>query len=455
MTASTRSHAEQKEGALGILAGGGSLPIEIATHVRDRIGRPVHVVALDGEADADFTGLPHTRVNWGQIGRMVRTLRQHGCTRLVLAGTVRRPNLRTLRPDLGLLLALPRLLRTLHGGDDSVLRRVIAYFESKGFEVVGLADVAPHLLAPTGAFGACQPTPRQTRAIDRGLALLGTLGPFDVGQAVVATADDILAIEGAGGTDAMLAGLSRAADAQPGDAARRDDAVLVKWPKPGQELRLDLPAVGPRTIELARGCGIRGIAVESKAAVLLERDVLRRDADAAGVFVLGLARPSTVPQPEATPPSAEPPRGAQLHMRTRRIPGLDERRDVVLGRDLLAALEPHGVGGCAVVTRQYVLAVAARETTLDVLARAAGLRQWGRRKRRAGTLVVRETSPAPGWLTDSAALDHFLSAMDAARVVGLVILTPGLTKDALEPLVARLDASRRFLVTSEPAESAT
>ena len=103
---------------LGIIAGGGSLPLEIAAAAQ-RQERTVHLVALDGEADPGVAAFPHTWVNWGQIGLMIAVLRQHGCGDLVMAGTVRRPNLWKLRPDLGLLLFLPQLLR-LDGGDDSV-----------------------------------------------------------------------------------------------------------------------------------------------------------------------------------------------------------------------------------------------------------------------------------------------------------------------------------------------
>jgi UDP-2,3-diacylglucosamine hydrolase len=451
-------------GPLAILAGGGTLPVEIANHVLYTVRHPVHIIALEGEADTTISTFPHTWVNWGQVGRMVKALRQHGCTQMVLAGTVRRPNLKALRPDLGLLLALPRLLRTMRGGDDSVLRRVIAYFESKGLTVVGLADVAPHLLASAGPLGACQPSPEHHAAMARGRALLTALGPFDVGQAVVATRDEVVAIEGAGGTDAMLAAL--AARRQDGSTSPRgQDGVLVKWPKPGQELRLDLPAAGPRTVELARQAGLSGIAVQAGAAVFLERTAFRNAADTAGLFVVGMEPPvaglDTKPEQSPTSASGETvsgqtstgkPAADVLHMRTRRVPSTSERLDIAMGRQLLAALTPHGVGTCAVVARQYVLAVEARETVLDVLGRAAGLRQWSRKSRRAvGTLVLGDTAAAPSWLTDAADRDAFVAALKAARLAGIAVVTPGMSGHDLAPFLVRLNDERLFLVTVEPA----
>lgn len=451
-------------GPLAILAGGGTLPVEIAHHVLHTLRRPVHIIALEGEADETIAAFPHTWVNWGQVGRMVKAIRQHGCTRMVLAGTVRRPTLSALRPDLGLLLALPRLLRTMRGGDDSVLRRVVSFFESKGLTVVGLADMAPHLLASAGPLGTCLPSPEHHAAMARGLALLNTLGPFDVGQAVVATRDEVVAIEGAGGTDAMLAALAaRRLDGSM--SPRGQDGVLVKWPKPGQELRLDLPAAGPRTVELAKQAGLSGIAVQAGAAVFLERAAFRAAADAAGLFVVGMEPPTAGldTKPELSSPSASSetisgqtstgkPAADVLHMRTRRVPSTNERLDIAMGRQLLAALAPHGVGTCAVVARQYVLAVEACETVLDVLGRAAGLRQWGRKSRRAvGTVVLRETAVAPSWLTDATDRDVFVAALRAARLAGLVVVTPGLSGQDLTPFVARLNDERLFLVTVEPA----
>lgn len=440
-----------RDGPLGILAGGGSLPVEIANHVVNTRQRPVHLIALEGEADSTVTAFPHTWVNWGQIGRMVKALRRHGCTQMVLAGTVRRPNLSSLRPDLGLFLALPRLLRTMRGGDDSVLRRVIAFFESKGLVVVGLADVAPHLLAPAGPLGACLPSPEDQAAIARGLALLGTMGPFDVGQAVVATRDEVMAIEGAGGTDEMLKGL--AASTPTGSTRlRAQGGVLVKWPKPGQELRLDLPAAGPRTVELAAQAGLSGIAVRAGAAVFLEQATFRAAADAAGLFVVGMEQTTVQEASLALSKTAEAA-AEQLQMHTRRIPSAGERLDVAMGRRLVAALAPHGVGRCAVVARQYVLAVEARETVIEVLGRAAHLRQWGRKSRRAvGTLVMRERESAPAWLTQMESREAFLVALKAAHLAGIVVVTSGLSQQDLTPFVVRLNDERLFLVTVEPVQ---
>ena len=138
---------------IGILAGGGKLPLTIAESVTAG-GGSAHIVAIEGEADADIARFPHTWVNWGHVGRMVATLRRHADT-LVIAGSVRRPNLWKIRPDLGFFLSMPQILEMMAGGgDDSVLSRVVRFFEAKGIEVRGAHEVAPDLLAPAGPAGA-------------------------------------------------------------------------------------------------------------------------------------------------------------------------------------------------------------------------------------------------------------------------------------------------------------
>src|SRR5512134_1157317 len=131
---------------VGILAGGGSLPREIADVLFADGQNPV-IVGLEGEVrPRDFAGHDFTLVNWGRIGQLLRTFKQKGVTDLVIVGSVTRPDLRAIRTDLGFWWNLPRIFKIVAaGGDDSVLRRVVGFFESHGFVVRGPADVAPAL----------------------------------------------------------------------------------------------------------------------------------------------------------------------------------------------------------------------------------------------------------------------------------------------------------------------
>lgn len=384
---------------IGIVAGGGSIPREIADSVAAR-RVPVFVLALAGEADADFGPHPVEHVGWGQVGRMIARLQAHGVTDVVIVGRVKRPDLARLRPDLGLFLALPMIWRIVRaGGDDAVLRAVISFFESKGFRVAGPADVAPELIVGPGQLG----TERADGECDRsdialGLEIVEKLGPMDIGQGVVVAGGRIEAIEGVEGTDRMLA---RVADLRrrsgPGQA-RGAHGVLIKRPKPGQELRIDLPAIGPETVTRVVEAGLHGIAVLAGRTIAAERRELVRRADAARIFVEGISAASA---DRNTPDSGRVAAPVIAHVAGPR-PRDGERQGLVLGARVVSALAPYGAGLAAVAVRRHVLAVEAGEGTLAVLDRVAGLRQWGARGRR-GAAVVRAGVELSPRLVDAAA----------------------------------------------------
>jgi UDP-2,3-diacylglucosamine hydrolase len=365
---------------IGILAGGGRLPVMIAESVVAR-GGSVHIVGIQGEADQDVTRFPHTWVNWGQVGRMVATLHAESGGELVIAGSVRRPDLWKLRPDAGLLKSLPQVLGLLAGGDDSVLSRVVRFFESKGFTVRGAHQVAPGLVAGAGRMGAAALAGQDRADAEIGFAVRTALGPLDAGQAVVVAGGHVVAIEGAEGTDAML---QRIAAQRAGTHERRPVGVLTKGPKPGQELRVDMPAIGRRTVELAAAAGLAGLAVEADSVLMLGREEAIRSADALGFALEGLPKPA--PGDVGLAPAA--PRNAPVVGRLR--PSPRDKADIEKGLAALERLAALRTGSAVVVARAYILAIAADEAIPAMLGRVRALRQWGMRAtRRLGVLVCR------------------------------------------------------------------
>lgn len=272
---------------IALIAGNGSLPGQIADALC-AAGRDFRVVAIRGEADARTRAKADTELGWGEIGRLYAFLKSTGCRDILLIGGVtRRPDFTSVLGDLGTLKRLPTIIRALSGGDDSLLTKVIRLFEDEGYRVVGIKDVAPQLLASSGVLGRVQPGKDDWRDVELALKATEKLGELDIGQAAVAVAGRVIALEGAEGTDSML---ERCADLkQTGRVRTKGRAgVLVKTAKPNQDLRVDLPAVGPMTIELALAAGLAGIAVEAHGALIAERDETLRKADAAGLFLIGL-----------------------------------------------------------------------------------------------------------------------------------------------------------------------
>jgi len=278
------------DGPLALIAGGGSLPIAVADAVIAQ-GRRVVLFPIRGWADPAWVEkYPHCWLALAQVDRFLRRARAEGCRDVAFIGTAVRPPFRALRIDWGMFRLLPRVWRMYRGGDDHLLSGVVKVFEDHGFRILGAHEVAPEILVSEGPIGARAPSERDRADIARGLALLHAMGPYDVGQAAVVALNHVLAVEAAEGTDGMLARIAelRAAGRIPTPAGA---GVLVKAPKPGQDLRIDLPTIGPRTVTEAARAGLAGIAIVAGQAIVAEPDAVARAADEAGLFVVGIKAP--------------------------------------------------------------------------------------------------------------------------------------------------------------------
>ena len=272
---------------LAIICGGGSLPVAVAEAAKRR-GRRVVMFPVRGWADPGAgEAYPHHWIAVGQLGRLRRLIRQEGCRDVVFIGSAVRPSLGTIRLDWLGLTMLPQIAAMYRGGDDHLLSGVARVFEEHGFRLLGAHEVAPDILIPIGPVGRLQPSERDRADIARGLALLDAIGPFDIGQAVVVAANHVLAVEAAEGTDAML---ERIADLRLKGRVPTPPGVgvLVKAPKPGQDQRFDLPAIGPRTVAEVARAGLAGIAVVAGGSVIAEPEAVATAADKANIFVVGM-----------------------------------------------------------------------------------------------------------------------------------------------------------------------
>ncbi len=276
-----------EEGPLSLICGGGSLPLAVADFVSTR-GRKVLLFPLRGFADpGDFAGRPHEWVGLGQFGKFYSAARASGSRDVAFIGSLIRPSLRQIRPDLRTLMAMPRIIAAFRGGDDHLLTGIGRLIEEYGFRLVAAHEVAPEILVPEGALGRIQPPERQRDDIAVGLDYLRATGRFDVGQAVVVAGRHVLAVEATEGTDEMLARVSQLRidgrlRAPPGAG------VLVKAPKPGQDRRFDLPSIGPQTVEGVARAGLAGIAVVAGSTIVAQPAQLVQAADRAKIFVVGL-----------------------------------------------------------------------------------------------------------------------------------------------------------------------
>lgn len=237
-----------------ILAGMGALPGLLLE------AGPAEVVRFRG-VEVDVT--PTMEARFEQLGMLFDTLRDRGVTEVCLAGAMSRPPLDPVAFDPFTASKMPVLMQAMGQGDDALLRAVIGVIEEAGFTVVAAHALRPHLVAPAGALAG---KPMGETDAARARAVLDALGALDVGQGAVVAKGQVIGVETLQGTDAMLAFVAQSA---PGSGG-----VFVKRPKPGQDLRVDMPAIGPDTIRNAANAGLKGIEIAAGTVLLLDREAI-------------------------------------------------------------------------------------------------------------------------------------------------------------------------------------
>ncbi len=277
------------EGPVAILAGGGNLPLTLYQSLRSR-GRSVRLLSFRGFVDRRVGRLSDGTADLLDIESVLTTLANWKPATVVLAGSVTRPNPLAVLGAFSAYRNRQHLAELMASGDDRLLSAVVRLLEERGFTVGQIGTLAPELLARPGLLGTIAPTAETVTTIARGFSLLSALSPFDVGQAAVIVGSRVIAVEGPEGTDAML----KRAKRLMGRGGKDRRGVLVKGAKAGQDLRVDLPAVGPRTVVRAAAAGLAGIAVEAGATLILDEPRTVAAADRLRLFLFGHASDGSV-----------------------------------------------------------------------------------------------------------------------------------------------------------------
>ena len=263
---------------VGLIAGNGRFPL-IFSRTAKAEGVRVIAVAHAGETEPELAACADsvTWINVGELDAIIRTFRSHGVRRAVMAGGIRKATLMAhFAPDERGARFLARLPVW---SDDAVLRGVAAELESEGIQVVESTLFLSSLLTPEGPLTRREPDEEQWRDLRLGLAVAKGIGRWDIGQTVVVKSGIVLAVEALEGTDAAL---------RRGGELGRGGAVAIKVSKPGQDLRFDVPAVGPDTVAICQAAGIAVLALETGKTLMLDREELLADADAQALAVIGV-----------------------------------------------------------------------------------------------------------------------------------------------------------------------
>ncbi|XDA99720.1 UDP-2,3-diacylglucosamine diphosphatase LpxI [Sulfitobacter sp. LCG007] len=262
---------------LALIAGSGDLPARVAA----ALDRPPLVCAMAAHVPDGLA--PDIVFRIEKFGSFLKDLRKRGVTEVCLCGAIVRPRVDLKAIDLATLPLVPLMQKGLRAGDDGALRTVLDIFEQKGFSVRAAQDLVPSLLAPPGVLSRAQPDDAMRADVARAIAVLDALAPLDVGQGCVVGAGQVAGIETLGGTDHMLAHLP--------ERARKLRAVLVKRPKRGQDRRVDLPTVGPATLDAIAAAGLAGLVIDAGDVILLDREDAVARADAQGLVLWAREKP--------------------------------------------------------------------------------------------------------------------------------------------------------------------
>ncbi len=264
---------------IGLIAGNGRFPIIFAENAK-RLGYAVSAVAHIGETAPELERYVE-RIHWikvGQFNKLIQALKGDGVRQAVMLGGIKKTHVfTTVRPDLRALAVASRLKQLK---DDAILREVAAELENEGIQIRESTFGLRSILVEDGTLTKRSPSKKEWEDIRYGWEVAGEIGQLDIGQCVVVKDRGVVAVEAVEGTDEAI---------RRGGSLAREGAVVVKRSKPQQDLRFDLPAVGPTTIEAMSSAKASVLALEADRGVLLDRDETLRKAERAGIAIIGLS----------------------------------------------------------------------------------------------------------------------------------------------------------------------
>lgn len=270
---------------IAVIAGGGDLPKHVVKAAQTD-GHDISVIALKGFANAaDFPDAKAFGI--AEFGKMTKALKKAKATHICFAGIVKRPDFKSLKPDLKAMFHMGGAVKAAKKGDDALMRYLLQLFEKEGFEVIAPQDVCQSLLLPDGILGSVALTEPHKNDAQKACEIASSIGALDIGQGAVICDGVVLAVEAQEGTDAMLRRVAELPSEIRGSISERK-GVLAKMVKPTQETRVDLPTIGPATIKHADAAGLAGIVAEGGRAFIIDRDEVIALANAAGLFIAGL-----------------------------------------------------------------------------------------------------------------------------------------------------------------------
>ncbi len=262
---------------LGIIAASGGLAKELIEHATTK--EDAFIVALQGEADPKIINkLDHIWIKLGEIGKAIDAMRKAGVKRIVFVGSLHKPDILSVKVDwLGAKL-LTKIIKNKLFGDNKLLSSLTNFLEEEGFELVGVHEILKYLVVKAGIFTKLKPNKQDKADIELGRQVILNLGALDIGQGAIVENSMVLGVEAIEGTDKLI---KRCAELK----RNKTGGILVKFAKPGQELRIDLPTIGINTIKNLHKAGFKGIVIEANKTIFLDQEKVIEYADKHNMFI--------------------------------------------------------------------------------------------------------------------------------------------------------------------------
>ena len=276
-----KAHSHSDKSKIALIAGNGSLPEKVILDFL-KSNRDIFVILIGNTpAPPSIDKVPHAIINIGLIGKCISTLRKENITDIVFAGGLQRPKIKDLRLDATGIKLVAKITKAKFIGDNSLLSLIIDFFEKAGFNIIGVDQILPEILMPKGIIGKIKPTHSEFNDIKSGSKLARNIGSLDIGQSVIIQDGIIIGVEAIEGTDELI---KRCSKLQIGGKG----GILIKMKKPNQDIRIDLPTIGTKTVETAHDNGLAGIAIEADSALIIDQELVAKTADKLGIFVIGI-----------------------------------------------------------------------------------------------------------------------------------------------------------------------
>ena len=247
---------------LGLIFGEKNFPLEILKKVKKR---HLKYLIIDLTKKKNFKKDKNSyAVSIGQFGKIIKIFKKNKCKKVLFAGKIKKPNFSKLRLDFKGIYYIPRIVRSSKLGDAAILREIIKILKQERINTISSLSYNPELILKKGTYSKVKPNKEDKLDIKKAISTLSKLGKYTFSQGTVVRNNKVVAIEGKGGTERMLK--------RSRNKTQRNKGVLVKFPKKKQDLRIDLPTVGLKTLVQCKAAGLKGIVLKAKQHVLLEKN---------------------------------------------------------------------------------------------------------------------------------------------------------------------------------------